>query len=518
MTELLAIDHRPYLAILCPTVVSFLILISGRRPNLRESWTIIGSISLFLTVISMTPFVLKEGPIKCTLFDLLPGIDFAFNVDAFGLIFATTSSSLWILVSLYSIGYMRSLEEHAQTRYYFSFALALLGAIGIALSANLVTMFIFYEILTLSTYPLVAHDETPEAIYGGHKYLAYLLTGGVFFLFGILMTYYLVGTTDFNSHGILTPALGSTSKLTLQIVFFCFLLGFMKAAWMPFHSWLPTAMVAPTPVSALLHAVAVVKAGVFGIIKIVCYLYGIDLMHELGLGLALGCVAALTIIVANCYAIGQDNLKRLLAYSTINQLSFIMLGAAILTPMSAIGAMIHITFHGFMKITLFLCAGAIMVVTGKKQISKMAGVGRQMPITMLAFTVAAFGMCGAPPIAGFISKWHVCLGAIQSGQMAFLSIILIGSLLDVVYFYPVIRTAFFEKVPEVETLSGDMEEKVEVVSKKVEIKETRRPIYLFMVIPLAITAAFSVVFCFFPSAFHIYDLAQTAVRDIFGGM
>ncbi len=500
MIELLSIGHRPFLAILCPTIASLLILVSGRRPNLRESWTIIGSALLFLTVISMTPFVLKEGPIECTLFNLFPGIDFAFKVDAFGLVFATTSSSLWILVSLYSIGYMRSLEEHAQTRYYFCFAIALLGAIGIALSANLVTMFIFYEILTISTYPLVAHDETPEAIYAGHKYLAYLLTGGVFFLFGILMTYYLVGTTDFSNHGILQPALGSSSKLTLQIVFFCFLVGFMKAAWMPLHSWLPTAMAAPTPVSALLHAVAVVKAGVFGIIKIVCYLYGIDLMHELGLGLALGILACFTVIVANFYAMGQNNLKRLLAYSTINQLSFIILGAALLSPMAAIGAMIHIFFHGFMKITLFLCAGAIMVVTGKKEISQMAGVGRAMPITMMAFTVTAMGMCSIPPLPGFISKWYFCLGTIQAGNMAFLLVALTASILDLVYFFPIVRTAFFDRPAETRG------------------KETGRPLYLFMIIPLAITGIFSIILCLFPNMFHMFDLVQMAVRDVFGGM
>lgn len=519
MTELLAMDYRPLLAILCPTIASFLILLSGRRPNIRESWTIIGSILMFLTVLSMTPFVLKEGPIKCSLFNLFPGIDFAFKVDAFGLIFATTSSCLWILVSLFSIGYMRGLEEHAQTRYYFCFALALLGATGIALSANLVTMFIFYEILTISTYPLVAHDESPEAIYAGHKYLAYLLTGGMFFLFGILMTYLLVGTTDFAPNGILKPALDSTSKLTLQIMFFCFLLGFMKAAWMPVHSWLPTAMIAPTPVSALLHAVAVVKAGVFGIVRTVFYLYGTDLMHELGLGLALACLASFTIIVANFYAIGQGNLKRLLAYSTINQLSLIILGAALLSPMAATGAMIHIPFHGFMKITLFLCAGAIIVVTGKTEIHQMAGIGRQMPKTMIAFTIGAFGMCGAPPVAGFISEWHFCLGAIQTGQIFFLIVILISSLLDVVYFYPVIRKAFFEKVPGTETLDGDLEEKVAVfASEKLEVVETKRPLYLFMVIPLSITAIFALILCLFPNTFHIYDLAQMAVKDIFGGM
>jgi multicomponent Na+:H+ antiporter subunit D len=505
VTELLAIDYRPFLAILCPTIVSFLILVSGRHPNLRESCTIIGSLLLFLTVISMAPFVLKEGSIKCTLFNLFPGIDFAFNVDAFSLLFAITSSCLWILVSLYSIGYMRSLEEHAQTRYYFSFALAILGAIGIALSANLVTMFIFYEILTVSTYPLVAHDETPEAIYAGHKYLAYLLTAGVFFLFGILMTYFLVGTTDFGLHGILRPALDSTSKLTLQILFFVFMLAFMKAAWMPVHSWLPTAMAAPTPVSALLHAVAVVKAGVFGIIRIVYYIYGIDLMHELNLGLALACLVSFTIIVANFYAIGQDNLKRRLAYSTINQLSFIILGAAILSPMSLTSAMIHIPFHGFMKITLFLCAGAIMVVTGKKEISKMAGIGRQMPITMIAFTIGAIGMCGIPPVCGFISKWFLCLGTLQAGQLVFLVVILTSSLLDAVYFFPIIKTAFFEKPAD--TKGGET-----------EISERGRPIYLFMVIPLAITGIFSIVFCLFPHTFYILDLAKMAARGLFGGV
>jgi formate hydrogenlyase subunit 3/multisubunit Na+/H+ antiporter MnhD subunit len=518
MTDLFSIAHRPVLAVMCPAVVALLILFSGKRPNLRESWTLLGSAGLFYIVLSMTPFVLAHGPIHFSWFDLFPNVDFAFRADALGLIFATTSSCLWILVSIYSIGYMRSLKEHAQTRYYFSFALALLGAIGIALSSNLVTMFIFYEILTISTYPLVAHEESPEAIAAGHKYLAYLLTGGVFFLIGILMTYFLVGTTDFRYMGILKPALGSTSKFTLYLVFFCFLLGFAKAAWMPIHSWLPTAMVAPTPVSALLHAVAVVKAGVFGIIRIVCHIYGIELMHALGLGLVLAAIAAFTIIVANFYAIGQNNLKRLLAYSTINQLSFIILGVALLSPMAVTGAMLHIPFHGFMKITLFLCAGAIAAITGKKKISEMAGLGRAMPVTLGAFLIGAFGMAGAPPLAGFISKWHVALGAVESGALFFLLIIFAGSLLDVVYFFPVIRTAFFGKMPEAETLGNDREEKVEVYTETKRIIENQQPLYLFMIVPLAITAIFSILLCLFPNTLNIYDLAKTAVKNIFGGM
>jgi formate hydrogenlyase subunit 3/multisubunit Na+/H+ antiporter MnhD subunit len=518
MPDLLSITYRPVWALIFPSIVSLLIIISGKRPNLRESWTLLGSAALCLIVLSMIPVVLEQGPIQFFWFELLPDVEFAFKVDALGLIFATTSSSLWILVSVYSIGYMRSQKEHAQTRYYFSFAVALAGAVGVALAANLVTMFIFYEILTISTYPLVAHEESPEALTAGHKYLAYLLTGGVFFLIGILMTYLLVGTTDFSYQGILKPALNDSSAITLQIIFFCFLLGFAKAAWMPVHSWLPSAMVAPTPVSALLHAVAVVKAGVFGIIRVVCHIYGIELMHTLGLGLALAAVAAFTIIVANFFAIGQNNLKRMLAYSTINQLSFIILGVALLSPMAVTGAMLHIPFHGFMKITLFLCAGAIAAITGKKTISDLAGMGRVLPVTLSAFLIGAFGMCGVPPLAGFISKWHIALGAVESGARFFLLIILVGSLLDVVYFFPVIRTAFFGNRRKDEALANEGEEKVDNYTGQKQVLESRQATYLLMIVPLAITAIFSILLCLFPNTLRIYDLAQTAVNNIFGGL
>ncbi len=516
MTELFTISWRPVWAMIVPLLVSVFILLAGRKPNVREGITLSGSVVLCLLVLSMPHDVLNNGSILFEGFMLFPGITFALKVDALGLVFATTSSCLWILVSIYSIGYMRTLNEHAQTRFSFSFALALVGAIGIAFAANLVTLFIFYEILTISTYPLVAHEESPEAISAGHKYLAYLLGGGVFFLVAILAIYNLTGTTDFSYQGILGAALDDTSKIYLQIIFFFFLIGFAKAAWMPLHSWLPSAMVAPTPVSALLHAVAVVKAGVFGIIRIVCHVYGIELMQLLGLGIALAAIASATIIIANFYAIGQKNLKRMLAYSTINQLSFIILGVALLSPMSVTGAILHIPFHGFMKITLFLCAGAIAAIAGIKKISDMGGIGRKMPITLTAFTIGAFGMCGAPPLAGFISKWHIASGAIESGQLIFLMVICMGSLLDVVYFFPVIRDAFFAKIPVSEILN-DEEPKVELRTEKKKIIELRKPLYFFMVVPLAITAIFSVLFCLFPNTFGIYELATIAVKNIFGG-
>ncbi|MBN1762839.1 MAG: monovalent cation/H+ antiporter subunit D family protein [Methanomicrobia archaeon] len=516
----------PLFVILCPAIASPLILLFGKRPNIREGVTIAAGIAMFSLVLSMIPTILAGEVIEFTFFEtLFEGVVLGFKVDAFGLIFALTSSSLWILVSFYAIGYMRSLKEHAQTRFFFSFAVAIAGALGIAMSRNLLTMFVFYEILTVSTYPLVIHDQTQEALSAGRKYFAYLLTSGVFFLFAVMMTYYLTGTTDFTNGGI--AALSSASRLTLVILFFCFLLGFLKAAWMPFHSWLPTAMVAPTPVSALLHAVAVVKAGVFGIVRIVGYIYGVDLMREvyfldesLTLALALACIAGFTMIVANLFAIAQDNLKRRLAYSTINQLAYIILGAALLPSIAAEnpmfygmrGAMMHIPFHGYMKITLFLCAGAILVATGKKNISEMGGIGKTMPVTMLAFSVCALGMCGIPPAVGFISKWYLCLGSLEGSSIMiiFLFVLLAASLLDVVYFFPIIHTAFF-KHPE-------------GASEQITIQEAP----LFMLIPLTITAIFSVIFFLAfvlrpvetlapfinTISLHIYELVEIAVNNV----
>jgi formate hydrogenlyase subunit 3/multisubunit Na+/H+ antiporter MnhD subunit len=499
IAESIPIAYRPVLAILCPAIASILIVLFGKWPNIREGWTMLASILQFLIIISMVPTIIGGEVIKYTFFTAFPGIDFGFSVDALGLIFAITSTFLWILVSSYSIGYMRSLHEHAQTRYYFCFAWAIFGAVGVALSSNLFTMFVFYEILTISTYPLVAHDQTPEALFAGRKYLAYLLSSSCFFLGAVVLTYHFAGTTDFMNGGI--PNLASeASRGALMALFAIFLLGFMKAAWMPFHSWLPTAMAAPTPVSALLHAVAVVKAGVFGVVRTVCYIYGIDLMSELGLGIILASIASFTMIVASLFAIAQDNLKRRLAYSTISQLSYILFGVALLNPMGVEGAMLHIPFHGFMKITLFMCAGAIMVASGKRNISDMGGIGRTMPVTMTAFTIGALGMCGIPPVCGFISKWYLGLGTLDAHALGLLAVLMISSLLDIVYFFPIIYTAFFDTPEGRDKLENP------------RIKEAP----IFMLVPLALTAIFSIVFCLFPNTFHILELAQTAVAGLGG--
>jgi formate hydrogenlyase subunit 3/multisubunit Na+/H+ antiporter MnhD subunit len=503
MTNGIYPSGRPLMALAFPLACALLVYLFRHRPNLREGCTLTAAIGQFVVVISMAPVLLDGRIIVCHIITIAEGLDIGYRVDAFGLIFAITSSFLWILVSLYSIGYMRALEEHAQTRYYFMFALAILSAVSIAFSANLITFYIFYEALTLSTYWLVAHHEDEEAFAATRKYLTYLLTSGWFLFAAVALTYALTGTTAFRSGGILT--IDSASGATLVFLFALFALGLLKAAWIPFHSWLPAAMVAPTPVSALLHAVAVVKAGVFGFVRIVCYVFGVDLMAALGLGLMLGAVASFTMIVGSFFAIGEDNLKRRLAYSTISQLSYILFGAALLSPYGIKGAMVHIPFHGFMKITLFLCAGAVMAISGKKLISQLSGIGRQMPITMVAFGVGAAGMCGIPPIVGFTSKWFLCLGSVQSGHLVFLGVVLISSLLDVIYFFPIVKTAFFDRL-EVEEGGG--------VSQAIR-SETAQPLFLFMVVPLTITAVFSIVFYLFPGTFFILDLADLAVNNLY---
>ena len=494
---------KPLLAVLCPLIAAPSIVMLRRHPNLRESATLIAAVAQFAVIFSMAPDIVDGNRLVYRIINIGAGIEVGYRVDAFGLMFAITSSFLWILVSLYSIGYMRTLNEHAQTRYYFMFALAIFSAVSIALSENLVTFYIFYEVLTLSTYWLVAHHEDKEAFAATRKYLTYLLVSGWFLFAAVVLTYVLAGTTRFADGGILNPA--SAPRSTLTVLFVLFALGSMKAAWMPFHAWLPSAMVAPTPVSSLLHAVAVVKAGVFGFVRIVCHVFGVDLIGALGIGIWLGALASTTMILGSFFAIGEDNLKRRLAYSTISQLSYILFGVALLSPSGVKGAMLHIPFHGFMKITLFLCAGAIMVVTGKKQISQLAGIGKQMPVTLLAFTIGAIGMCGAPPVAGFISKWFLCLGTLEAGLVIFLAIILISSLLDVIYFFPIVKTAFFDSPQGGNAVDGGGLRNLEM----------ERPLYLFMVVPLALTGLFSVVFCFFPETFHLLYLAEMAVKNLF---
>ncbi len=485
----------PALAVLVSMAASVLILAFGKYPNIREGWTFVAAFIKFSLVISMLPLILDGKVITYTVIEMLPNLPIAFKVDAFGILFAITSSFLWIFVSSYSIGYMRTLKEHAQTRYYFCFAIALSSAIGIAFSANLVTLFLFYELLTISTYPLVAHTETPEAISSGRKYLAYLMIAGVSLLFAIVVVYYYTGTTEFSFSGI--AGLETLPKTTLFILFITFMVGCAKAAFMPLHAWLPAAMVAPTPVSALLHAVAVVKAGVFTAIRVILYVFGVDLMGTSGLWLYMAYFVSITIILASIFAMTQDNLKKRLAYSTVSQLSYVVLGAVLITQHGITGGMLHIPYHAFMKITLFMCAGALIVTAKKENISDMNGIARQMPITMLAFTVGALGMIGMPPAGGYITKWFLLLGAAELDNMILIGVLLISAVLNAAYFFPVIYVAFFKK-PD----------------KELTYKEAP----LTMLVPLTLTAIISIIIGIWPDAPGMFlDIVNIAVANVTGG-
>jgi len=488
------VSIKPFIAVLV-SIAAVPLLILSRRANIRESWTFIAAIAKFLIVLSMLPAILKGNQLVFTLAEVVPGVAIRFRVDALGMLFALVASSLWIITSAYSIGYMRGLNEHSQTRYFCFFALALSATIGVAFSANLLTLYLFYEMLSLATYPLVTHHQDAEARASGRKYLTYILGASIgLALPAMLICYTQTGTLEFAREGFLS---GTCSKGLVTLLLLMFLFGFAKAAIMPFHAWLPAAMVAPTPVSALLHAVAVVKVGVFSIVRVLTGVFGIDLLSTLHLDTLICIIASFTIIVGSLIALTQDNLKRLLAFSTIAQLSYIVLGVGLLSPQGMTGGILHIAMHAFGKITLFFCAGAIFVATGKRNISEMKGLGRRMPITMIAFLIASLSIVGLPPTGGFLSKWYLVLGTLQAGQTAFLVVLLTSSLLNAAYFMPIVYRAFFSPPDAQEPDTG--------------IREAP----LFCIAPLTVTALISIILFFYPQPF--FRLAQMAVKAVTGG-
>ncbi|MDP1535862.1 MAG: monovalent cation/H+ antiporter subunit D family protein [Burkholderiales bacterium] len=430
-------------AMVVPVAGAAGIVLAHRLPNLRETITMITALALLASVLSLLPVVLAGERPAVVLFQLLPGISFGFRVEPLGMLFALVASGLWIVNSLYSIGYMRANDEHGQTRFYVCFALALAATMGIAFSANLVTLFLFYEVLTLVTYPLVTHHRDDAARRGGRIYMIYLLGSSMaLLLVAVISTWLATGSVEFTPGGLLGDKL-SNNEIGLLLALFIFGIG--KAAVMPFHRWLPAAMVAPTPVSALLHAVAVVKAGVFTVVKVIVYVFGVERIAGLSSVDWLPFVAGFTIIAASVVALRADNLKRRLAYSTISQLSYVVLAAAILTPLSVIGAALHIAAHAVGKITLFFAAGAIYTAGHKTLVSELDGIGWRMPLTMTAFAIGAISMIGLPPAAGFVSKWYMLQGAVSGAHWNAVAVIAASTLLNAAYFLPIVYRAFFIK-------------------------------------------------------------------------
>ncbi|WP_197911792.1 proton-conducting transporter transmembrane domain-containing protein [Kineobactrum salinum] len=428
------------LMLLLPLLGAIGIAATGRWPNLRETVSLVTAVALAITVFSWFPEVADGARPRLVLAEPLPGLPFALSLEPLGMMFACIASFLWIINTIYSIGYMRSNREKHQTRFYICFALAIAAAMGIALADNLFTLFLFYEILTLSTYPLVAHKGDPATVRSARVYLGVLLgTSIALFLPAIIWTYVIAGTTRFTLGGIID---GKLEGAAIGLLLGLFVFGIGKAAVMPVHRWLPAAMVAPTPVSALLHAVAVVKAGVFSVTKIIIYIFGVDFLFSQPSADWLQFAAAFTIIAASVVALYQTNLKRMLAYSTIAQLSYVILATVILKPLAEIGAAVHIAAHAFGKITLFFAAGAIYTASHKTELWQLAGIGRRMPWTMAAFTIGALSMIGVPPTAGFVSKWFILAGAFQAESYLAIFTIIASTALNAMYFLPIVYFAW----------------------------------------------------------------------------
>jgi multicomponent Na+:H+ antiporter subunit D len=436
-----AAENLVLLALFAPLVGALLIPLFGKQPNLRETVTLITAVILCATVFGLLGPVLDGARPEATLVEITPALVLALKVEPLGMMFALLASILWIINSIYSIGYMRANDEPRQTGFYVCFAIALASTIGIAFAKNLFTLFLFYEILTVATYPLVTHKGNAEAVRAGRIYLMLLLgTSLVLFLPAIIVTWVLAGTLDFTPGGILA---GKASAPVTAILLALYVFGIGKAAVMPMHFWLPAAMVAPTPVSALLHAVAVVKAGVFTILKVTVMIFGVDTLSSQGQSMWLTAVAGTTILLASLIALRQDNLKRLLAYSTVGQLSYVILGVAILTPISVVGAAMHLVAHAISKITLFFAAGSIYTAAHLTEVRELDGIGRRMPWTMGAFTIGALAMIGIPPTAGFLGKWFILTGAMETTNWLAVAVVVLSTLLNAGYFLPIVFRAFF---------------------------------------------------------------------------
>ena len=483
------------LTVAIPFAAALFIPVFRQAPNCREAVTLVAAAALFITVIALVPTVVDGGRPEALRFNIVGGVAFGLALEPLGMLFMLVASTLWIINSIYSIGYMRGHNEPRQTSFYVCFAVAIASTMGLALSANLFTLFVFYEILTLSTYPLVTHKGNDDARNGGRVYLLILLgTSMLLLLPAILITYGTAGTTEFVPGGILD---GKASPGILALLIALFAFGIGKAGLMPFHFWLPSAMVAPTPVSALLHAVAVVKAGVFTILKVVIYIFGIDTLSASGQAEWLVYVASFSIIAASVVALAQDNLKARLAYSTVSQLAYIVLGAALATAASVHGGALHIVMHAVGKITLFMCAGAIYVAHHKTEISDLDGIGRRMPVTMFAFFIASLSIIGLPPFGGVWSKWFLALGALDAKYQFAVAIFMISSLLNVAYLMPIVMRAFFRAPRDAKP------------GETVAIAEAP----LFCVVPVCITAAGCLVLFF--CADTIMDFIQ--LIDLKGG-
>tara|TARA_R100000306_G_scaffold25596_2_gene29267 strand:+ start:608689 stop:610209 length:1521 start_codon:yes stop_codon:yes gene_type:complete len=435
----------PVLIILSSLIPALLIFATPENAARRRTILNLGGIVIKLCLVLLMLLGVSQGLRFRFEVDFLPGASLVLQGDALSLQFVTLSSILWLATTIYAIGYLQ--KSQLKSRFFGYFSLCVSATVGIALSGNLITFLLFFELLTLATFPLVVHRGTDAALKAGRLYLVYTLAGGTLLLMGVALLHSITGTSDFVPGGYVSGAV-EENRFALMAAFALMIVGLgVKAALFPLHGWLPRAMVAPAPVSALLHAVAVVKAGAFGIIRVVYDVFGVETGIALGLTPVLMLAAALTILYGSIQALRQTDIKRRLAFSTVSQVSYITLGVAMAGPTAAIGAVVHLVHQGLMKITLFFCAGNMAETLGIHRIQEMDGLGKRMPLTMSAFTVGALGMIGVPPIAGFFSKWYLGLGALESGNDAMLAVLIGSSILNAMYFMPLIYRGWFAQPP-----------------------------------------------------------------------
>lgn len=509
----------PYLAIALsiglPLAGCLAIWLLDKAPNLREAATLLTGAILIVCSLTVFLAVGAGGTPQLFVFEVIDGLPIAFRAEPLGALFGVIASGLWFVNSLYSIGYMRGHGEDHQTRFYMSFAVAIAAAMGVAYAANLFTLFIFYEVLTLSTFPLVTHYGDEKARRGGRIYLGVLMATSIgLFLPAIVWTYAIAGTSDFTAGGILSQSDEMTGALA-GVLLGLYAFGIGKAALMPVHPWLPNAMVAPTPVSAFLHAVAVVKAGVFSVLKIAVYIFGIDYLRETGAGAPFMWIAAGSILLASAIAMNKDNLKARLAYSTVSQLSYVTLGAMLATSMGVMGGATQIAAHALGKMTLFMCAGAVYVAAHKSNVSEMRGLGRAMPFTFGAFLVGAMSIIGLPPLGGAWPKFFLMLGAADAGELLIIGALIVSSILNVVYLLSIPIQAFLKPAPGADHPKEDDWYAGPLHNEPPYPGGARRAIHeapLFCLIPIAMTATGALLLFFFIDP--LYDYLQPLIAEV----
>ena len=397
-----------------------------------------------LTSLMVLSLLLTRTEETVILFYLMDKLPLAFRLDGPACVFAGLVAALWPIASLYAFEYMK--HEERENSFMAWYTMSYAATLAVAFSANLFSLYVFYECLTLVTLPLVIHKKDSMSIRAGRKYLTYSITGAALAFIALVFIIFYSGTTDFVLGGVLNMALVAGHEAILLGVFLLAFIGFgTKAAVFPMHAWLPAASVAPTPVTALLHAVAVVNTGAFAVLRVIYYSFGADFLAGTWAQTAAVLLACVTIVFGSSMAVKVQHLKRRLAWSTISNLSYMLMGAALMSPAGMVGSLTHMVMHGVTKITLFYCAGAILVRTGKEYIQDVRGYGKLMPVTCAAFLIAGMSLVGTPPLCGFVSKYNLLTAAGEAGVLGVIAIaaLIISAILTAIYLFTVIGPMYF---------------------------------------------------------------------------